>query len=120
MTRDISKFKPREIPAGAARTDAIEFSKSAIECFIDRFATAFGTGYACETATENFNDWAPRNGFSRMTATKFGLKIKEYCDVVRPRSEGRKRCYKLKAEVLERFAADDTGDAETADTADAI
>jgi hypothetical protein len=75
---------------------------------------------ACQTATENFNDWAPRNGFNKMTATKFGLKIKEYCDIVRPRTEGRKRCYKLKAEMLERFAADDSDTDDAAAKADVI
>jgi hypothetical protein len=112
MTRDISRFEPSKIPAGTARTEALEFSKSAIECFIERYVAGFQEGFPCDTATENFNDWAPRNGFNKMTATKFGLKIKEFCDIVRPRtSDGRRqRCYKLKSDMLERFPVDDDDD----------
>jgi hypothetical protein len=105
MNRDISKYKPFNIPDTDIKNDIISASRESVQSFVEEHVEMLTVGNVCERVYESYVEFCKVNGFMPKKSTTFGGEIGAYCEHVQKRNKGeRKRYYVLKPEFAKKYA----------------
>jgi phage/plasmid-associated DNA primase len=104
LTRDISGYKPFNIPETEIKKDIVSASKDSVQSFVEEYNEILVQGELTRTRTyELYVDYCKSNGFMTKKSTTFGGEIKGYCNEKQKRvGDKREWRYTLKPEFIKK------------------